>query len=386
MLEGQHIICFAHDWGSDPTSKTHIMRILARRGNRVLWVNSIAMRRPTASRRDLGRQATKLHHALDGCREVEPNLFVFNPLVLPLPGVAVADRFNAALLGRQLRRQFARYGFERPILWTFLPYVNRLVGRLGERMLIYHCVDEYSAFAGVPRQALIRNDRDLVRRADLVVTSSELLCQERRALNPNTHFVSHGVDTEHFAAALDPSTPIPHDVSRLPHPIVGFFGLLAEWVDLDVVRAIATAHPDWSVVLIGRATTSLAPVSGLPNVHVLGPRPYAQLPAYCRGFDVGIIPFRHSDLTVRANPLKLREYLAAGLPVVATDLPEIRRYDHLVRLATGPTSFVRAIEATLEGRDRTRAREYQEAMRGESWDARVEELSALIEGATALRP
>jgi glycosyltransferase involved in cell wall biosynthesis len=386
MLKDRHIICFAHDWGGDPTSKTHIMRILARRGNRVLWVNSVAMRRPTASGRDLRRLATKLRRAFDGCVEVEPNLFVVNPLVLPLPGVTLADRLNAAILGRHLRRLCARHGLDRPILWTFLPNVNRLVGRLGERMLVYHCVDEYSAFVGVPREDLIRMERDLVRRADLVVTSSEQLCRERLALNPNTHFVSHGVDIEHFAAAQDPSTPIPRDLRGLPRPVVGFFGLIAEWVDLDVVRAVATAHPDWSVVLIGRATRSLAAVTGLQNVHLLGQRPYAVLPAYCRGFDVGIIPFRLNELTVRANPLKLREYLAAGLPVVATDLPEIRRYAHLVKLASGPASFVRAVEATLRDTDPSRTRARQDAMRGESWSARVEDVSALIEGSAVLQP
>jgi glycosyltransferase involved in cell wall biosynthesis len=378
MLEGSHIVCFADDWEGNPTSKKHIMRILATK-NRVLWVNSIGLRRPTASRRDLRRLLAKLRRAWAGCVEVEANLFVTNPLVLPLPGVEWAERLNAAFLAGWLRRLCRRHGLAQPILWTFFPYVNRLVGRLGERMVIYHCVDEYAAFSGVWPAALVRMDRDLVRRADIVLTSSEQLCAERRAVNPNTHFIRHGVDGAHFSRALDPATPVPDDVRALGRPVIGFFGLLADWVDVDLVRALALARPRWSFALVGKVLTNLGPLGKLANVHLLGPKPYDSLPGYCRGFDVGIIPFRRNALTLRANPLKLREYLAAGLPVVSTPLPEVARYDGLVGLADDVEGFLAAIEAALSQRSEPMARQRVEAMRGESWAARVEEISALIE-------
>ena len=273
MLEGASILCFAHDWGGDPTSKTHIMRILARK-NRVLWINSIAMRRPTASRADLGRLASKLRRGLDGCREVEPNLFVVNPLVVPLPGIAAADRLNASILAVMLRRLSRRLELKKPILWSFLPTVGRLLGRLDEGMVIYHCVDEYSEFSGVPKEALLRMERDLVRRADLVLTSSQQLCEERLPANPNTHFIPHGVDVEAFALSLDATTLIPEELRRLPRPIVGFIGLLADWVDLDLLRSVAQARRAWSFALIGKSSTDLAALRDLPNVHLLGQRPF----------------------------------------------------------------------------------------------------------------
>jgi glycosyltransferase involved in cell wall biosynthesis len=378
MLEGNSIICFAHDWEGDPTSKTHIMRILSRR-NRILWVNSIAMRRPTATGRDLRRIVFKLRRAFKGCREAEPNVFVTNPLVIPLPGLPAAERLNTAILAASLRALSRRLGLQRPILWTFLPNVSRLVGRLRERMVVYHCVDEYSAFAGVPRQALIRMEEDLLRRADLVITSGEKLRDERARTNRNTHFIPHGVDADHFARALDPTLEIPDDVRDVRRPVVGFFGLLADWVDIDLFRALAEARPDWSVVLLGKATTDVSALRGIPNVHILGQKPYEALPAYCRAFDVGIIPFRMNELTVRANPLKLREYLAAGLPVVSSPLPEVARYDGLVRLASTREEFLTAIEASLAERSEDRRRRRVEAMRAEGWGARVEQMSALIE-------
>src|SRR5678815_1971220 len=258
MLEGSSIICFAHDWGGDPTSKTHIMRILARR-NRVLWINSIGMRRPNASVADLGRLASKLRRGFGGCREVEPNLFVVNPLVVPLPGVAATDRLNAVILSGTLRRLSRRLGLKRPILWSFMPTVGRLLGTLGEGMVIYHCVDEYAEFSGVPKEALLRMEQDLVRRADLVLTSSERLCEERRPANPNTHFIRHGVDLDHFARSLDAGTIVPEELRRLPRPVIGFIGLLADWVDLDLMRTMALARPAWSFALIGKSSTD--PVS-----------------------------------------------------------------------------------------------------------------------------
>jgi len=379
MLEGASIICFADDWEGNPTSKTHIMRILARK-NRVLWINSIGWRRPTASGRDVRRVLFKLRRALQGCVEAEPNLFVANPLVLPLPGVQAAERLNASVLARWLRRMCRRLGMAGPILWTFKPYANRLVGRLGERMVIYHCVDEYAAFSGVPREALLRMEQDLVRHAQIVFTSAEQLCAERRALNPNTHFIRHGVDVAHFSQALDPSTPVPDDMRALPRPVIGFFGLLADWVDFDIVRALALARPGWSFALVGKADTDLGSLGTLPNVHLLGQKPYGALPGYCRAFDVGIIPFRVNTLTVRANPLKLREYLAAGLPVVSTPLPEVARYNGLVGLADSVEGFLAAIEAALGQRSEAMARRRVEAMQDESWAARVEEISALIGG------
>jgi glycosyltransferase involved in cell wall biosynthesis len=382
-LEGASIICFAHDWGGDPTSKTHIMRILARK-NRVLWVNSIGMRRPAASGRDLRRVLDKLAKGFQPCLEVEPNLYVANPLVVPLPGWGLADRLNAGILAGSLRRLCVQHGLQDPILWSFLPNVGRLLGRLGERLAIYHCVDEYSAFKGVSRETIARMERDLVRRSDLVLTSSEKLCSDRIAINPNTRFVTHGVDVGHFGRALDQGVEVPADLRDLSHPVIGFFGLLADWVDLDLVRAMALARSRWSFVLVGKQTTGLSAVRGLPNVHLLGQKPYTLLPAYCRGFDVGIIPFRTSDLTLRANPLKLREYLAAGLPVVSTPLPEVARYGPLVHLAEGAPAFIQAIAAALGERSPALDRTRSSAMESESWEARVAEIERHI-ARTAVR-
>ena len=378
MIEGQSIICISQDWEGDPTSKKHIMRILSAR-NRVLWVNSIGMRRPTAAASDLRRLIAKLRRIVSGVRQVEPNIYVMDPPVLPLPGFAAADQVNRVVLAARLRSLCRRLHLRRPIIWTFLPNVNWLLGRLQERMVIYHCVDEYSQFSGVPKDVIVRMERELVRRADIVFTSAEKLCTERREINPRTHFIPHGVDVAHFSKALDSATTVASEIADLPKPVIGFFGLLADWVDLDMIGALARARPQWSFALVGKAQTDLRAVQGLPNVRLVGQRSYATLPGYCRGFDVGLIPFRMNELTLRVNPLKLREYLAAGLPVVSTPLPEVVRYQGVVHIATNKEGFLREIEAALQERTGERDRGRVEMMRSEGWEARVGEMSRLVE-------
>lgn len=205
-------------------------------------------------------------------------------------------------------------------------------------------------------------------------------------MNHNTYFIRHGVDVEHFGKSLDATTVIPEDMRRLSRPIIGFIGLLADWVDLDLLRAMARSRPDWSFALIGRAVTDLAAVKDLPNVHLLGQKPFSALPAYCRGIDVGIIPFRMNRLTMRANPLKLREYLAAGLPVVSTPMPEVARLGPSVHLAEGADDFIRRIESALAEASRDKSARGRRAlsMQGEGWEARVDEMSRLIMDRTAV--
>jgi glycosyltransferase involved in cell wall biosynthesis len=377
MLENTSIVCFAKDWGGDPTSKNHIMGLLSAR-NRILWVNSIGIRRPGLNKRDLRRLVEKLRGGLGGCRRVAPNIHVFSPLVIPLPEVRPVVRLNNLLLSASLRATCRRLGLGRPILWSFLPNVGGLVGKLRERAVIYHCVDDYAEFRGMASTALRGLERQLLAVADLVFTSSEPLWRERVRQNPNTFYIPHGVDVAHFSRALDPGLAIPSDLEGMPRPIVGFVGAVADFVDLELIAEAARARPEWSFALVGRWITDLTAVKGLPNVHLLGQRPYDALPAYCRGFDVGVIPFRINALTLRANPLKLREYLAAGLPVVSTLLPEVARYDGLVRIARARGDFVGEIERALNERDEAHIQRRLSAMRQESWDRRVEEFSERV--------
>ncbi|MGH9935900.1 MAG: glycosyltransferase, partial [Blastocatellia bacterium] len=322
------------------------MRALAR-DNRILWVNSIGYRAPTASAADISRALKKLAAALDPIREVERNIFVLNPLAIPAYGRAGAREFNRHFLRWQIKRAMRRLGFSRAVNFIFNPPAALIAGALDEDKLIYYCVDEYKAFTGVSANSLAEMEESLCRRADLVIVSADELYKSKARFNPNTHLIRHGVDFEHFRRALDSSTKVSAEITRLPRPVIGFHGLIADWVDLELVARIARTFAEGSVALVGKTTTDVSALERLPNVHFLGRKPYADLPAFCKGFDVAINPFRINELTLNANPLKVREYLAAGLPVISTPVPEVIHMKHC-RIANGPDEFTREIKRALD--------------------------------------
>jgi glycosyltransferase involved in cell wall biosynthesis len=370
VLRGRDILCFSHDWSGDPLSKTHVMRILAR-DNRVLWVNSIGYRAPTASKADVSRAFNKLMMAATPVREVEKNIFVLNPLAIPAYGTRRLRELNRYLLRFQVKRAMHRLGFKRPLNWIFNPAAAVIAGTLCEEKVIYYCVDEYTAFSGVSSGSLAELEEGLLRRADLVIVSADMLYQSKSQFNPRTVMVRHGVDYTHFRRALDAETIVPEEITRLPRPVIGFHGLIADWVDLDLMALVAKHFAHGSIVMIGKTTTDTSALKNLPNVHLLGRKPYADLPAYCKGFDVALNPFRISELTLNANPLKVREYLAAGLQVVSTAIPEVEVLGQC-RIGRSSEEFIREIAATLADPGPTLAR--SEAIRAESWEARVDEI------------
>src|SRR5262249_13556278 len=195
----------------------------------------------------------------------------------------------------------------------------------GEKLCIYYCIDEWSQFSYIDRKMAETEER-LIERADAIFAATSALAERKRARNPRTFLAPHGVDHALFARALDDATELPEDLAALPRPIIGFYGTLQTWVDFDLLATIAARRPGWSFVLLGQALTDVGKIARLPNVHLLGRRPHADLPAYCKGFDVGIIPYLIDERSEFVNPIKLREYLSAGLPVVSTPVPGGRPY------------------------------------------------------------
>jgi len=192
--------------------------------------------------------------------------------------------------------------------------------------------------------------------------------------------VRHGVDFHHFRKALDPATVVPPEIASLPKPVIGFFGLIADWVDVELMAEIAKRYPAGTLVVVGKATTDTSVLKALPNVHLLGRNPYEQLPAYCKGFDIALNPFRINELTLNANPLKVREYLAAGLQVVSTNIPEVAVLG-TCRVANTQDEFLIQVDEALKSPGLHVA--ISESVRAEGWDARLGEIERHLE--TALR-
>jgi glycosyltransferase involved in cell wall biosynthesis len=372
------VVLYAPPWdGPTRFSKHHLARYFASRGSRVLYVEApltpLGLRRGQAFLGEF-RQTLRQPHPVDERLWVRRHF-------LPLPYHAAtritsrraANRLGQRLLAPVIRRDLQYMNMARPLLIAGLPHAADVLPLLPRSALVYHCADDYAHVRGFP-SSLPEVEADLCRQADLVITTSETLCQARRSLNPNTVWIPNGADIAHFSRPARPAAEL-YGVRR---PIVGFVGGLSEWVDVDLLAELAKRHPEWSFVLVGPVGTDVDAIRGCRNVRLLGARDYAQLPAYLAAMDVGLIPFKQSAVTYHADPIKAYEYLAAGLPVVATDMPALRRLTHVVRLADSPDTFGAQIGAALaEGRDHARADRQAEAAR-HTWSKRFDDLERLL--------
>jgi glycosyltransferase involved in cell wall biosynthesis len=378
MLRGENIVCFSKEWSEDPTSNNHVLRVLSKHNN-VLWINSIAMRSPSlGSGQDLRKIARKARTLGSGPQRVGERLWVYTPIVLPLPHSELATRINRLLLRRSLSRLRRRLHMDRYQLWTFLPNAVEHLG-MGEELVVYYCIDDWSQFSYLDRDRILAMERRLCERADVVFATARSLFESKRDLNSETHFAPHGVDHAHFAKALDADTPVAQELGDLPRPILGFFGLIQDWIDLPLLARLAEKRPDWTIAILGKALVDTGLLSRFPNVHLLGRRPYEQLPGFCKGFSVGLMPFVKNELTRAVNPIKMREYLSAGLGVVSTDLPEARSYSGACRIAGTPEEFIAACEAALKEDTQEQRLQRSAVMSRETWDGRVEQIGQVVQ-------
>ncbi len=256
------------------------------------------------------------------------------------------------------------------VLWYYTPMALAFTDHLRPRAIVYDCMDELSAFAGAP-PALRARERELLARADVVFTGGQSLYEAKRHDHHNVHAFPSSVDVAHFAAARQIRTE-PQDQAVIPRPRLGFFGVIDERMDMDLLRGIATRRPDWHIVLVG-PIVKIDPgaVPQLPNIHCLGPKTYGELPSYVASWDIAMLPFARNEATRFISPTKTPEYMAAGRPVVSTSIRDVVRpygQQGLVRIADTPDAFVAACEEAMREDAVTRQRDADAFLRQTSWD------------------
>jgi glycosyltransferase involved in cell wall biosynthesis len=272
-----------------------------------------------------------------------------------------------------------RHGIKNPISWFHVPHVPFLVGELGERLAVYYCIDDYSAYPGVHPDTVRAMDDETTRKADVVFVASDTLLAGKQELNPNTHVSPHGVEYDHFAKAQDPALAIPADIAHLKGPVVGFFGLIESFIDLDLIDWMAQQRPDWQFLFLGRVAVPMESLPKRPNVHFIGKRPYAELPAYAKRFDACIIPYRSGDWSFHANPIKLREYLATGKPVVSVDTPQMRKFADVVEVTKTREEFLAGLDIVIaSGSSPEEIARRMNRVASSSWSARTEAVIEML--------
>jgi len=380
VIRGRLIVCLASAWDYDPTSKHHLMRVLSRE-NRILWINYHGTRKPKATRADLSAAWSALGRFGRGVTRVDSCISQCTPLVMPGATRSFWRKVHRAALTVQIRRAIQVMQPDEPLpiqVWSFAPDVPYLVGRFNEECFVYYCVDDYRRFEDMNRTVLESAEDELLDRADLVVTTSDALLDAKRARRPDAVLIRHGVNYEHFAAAWRSFLPEPADLAGIPKPRLGFFGLIHHWVDCDLLAETAAMRPQYSFVLIGDCRKDAGRLRSMPNVFLPGRRPYEMLPAYCAAFEAGLLPFVQNEMVRSINPIKMYEYLAAGLPIVSTPLPEAERFAGPIRIRSTAAEFAAACDEVVNGPFPVRRESISELVRKESWESKVEELSEIV--------
>jgi glycosyltransferase involved in cell wall biosynthesis len=357
------VIFSTADWDHPSwTNKQHVAACLADMGHRILYVESLGMRAPSATARDVGRIWKRFTRLFADIRPVRENVWVLSPFSIPLQKFTLVRKTNLLLLRWKLRGLLNDLAMQNPIYWTYNPLLGELLNQKYWLKSIYHCVDEISEQPGMPAELIRQKEIELLRRIECVFVTSIRLHEEKKRYNKETYYFPNVVDFEHFHQAVtNPAIILPDDLAKIPEPRVGFIGAISAYkLDLNLIRQIASSRPEYSFVLIGDVGdgdpyTDIKELKQLKNVYFLGHRPYAKLPEYLCGFQVCLLPFNRNQYTEYMFPMKFFEYLAAGKPVVGIDLPALRNYTGQYVVATTADAFARAIDQCVfepEFRDR----------------------------------
>ncbi|MCA1645910.1 MAG: glycosyltransferase family 1 protein [Chloroflexi bacterium] len=372
MSANRDVVCLSHlRWDFVYQRPQHLLSRYAR-GTRVFFVEE-----PIALRAGDGRARLDISEPTAQLKVVVPRL----PDRL---SDMARDEVQCALL-QQLLVDCAIDDF---VLWYYTPMAVGFTRNLPPpAAAVYDCMDQLSAFRGAPPELLLR-EAELFQRVDLVFTGGQTLYEAKRSHHPYVYAFPSAVDVEHFAQARAPQAD-PADQATLPHPRLGFCGVLDERLDTELLARVADMRSDWQLVLIG-PVVKIDPASlpRRPNIHYLGPKNYGELPRYLAGWDVALIPFARNDSTHFISPTKTPEYLAAGRPVVSTSIRDVLRPyrdERLVWIGDTAEEFIAATETAMHENPSERQRRADRFLAGMSWDKMWSNMDRLVDEAIARR-
>lgn len=337
----------------------------------------------------LPRIIRKLRSYARLARPTPEGVTVVSPAVLPFFGSRAARAVNRKLLAIQIGRLARDGGLTRPILWIAIPTAADMIGELDEQLVIYQVSDKYDANL-MDHATDLRTIRELHQRAidnaDLVLYSGQKLLAEADRGRERSYLLEQAVDFDHWSQVGGGKLEIAEAVARIPRPRLGYFGAVEPWlIDQDLIKRAARERPDWQWIFIGNKSRGVE-IEALPNTHFMPPVPYQELPRYAAGFDVCVLPWdtAHS-FTSYGSAIKVREYLATGLPVVISPLPEYESMSKVLRIARNHDDWFHMLAEALNDKDPASARARQAAVASGTWDARAEWVSDLIERTLAVK-
>jgi len=372
-LSGKDIIVFSDDWGRHPFSCQHIIERLLPY-NRVLWVNTIGYRTIKINFYDINRIIEKIKNWVkkeDGDEKIN-NLTVINPICLPFGKYALVRLFNRFSIVGVIKKYADKLKFKNSILITTLPTTENVIGRLNESFSCYYCVDDFTLWPGSERDLICRLEKKLLDKVDLVIASSDKLKRTRNNHKRETKLLTHGVDIEHFTLNDKKLNP---RVGHLRKPIVAYYGLIDERCNLKLLIEVVQRMSHITFLLIGEWRIDNRAFLKLKNVFITGNIPYKDLPSYIVSSSVLILPYHLNELSESINPLKLKEYIATGLPVIATPLIEVIKLKEFITIADTVKSFCDQIEGSLNQNRISNNEKFMSFIMNQSWEIKAKQFA-----------
>jgi glycosyltransferase involved in cell wall biosynthesis len=375
-IKNHNIICFGSaNWAYNGFQQT-VMRLFAE-NNRIIYVNAIGARKASFNFAEFGVYAKRALKLLQKNNQPTEKTVVCNPQVLPLVYNNFVGWINRFLLKRQFSKILPVHNFESYLLWIGTPTAANFVDLFSPLLTIYNPVDRFSAFPFVVKNKIMAYEEEIARKADLIIGTSGKIREDLLPYNDNCHAVRHGVHYRHFKNGAA-GNELPDDLKGIQQPIIGFFGGLTYRVNFDLIRKAAMAYPEASIVLLGEKKANLDDLNDITNIHILGFKDFAVLPAYLKHFKVCLIPYHVNELTEGVDPIKLREYLCLGKAVVSVDLPEVRELSELVYIGADQTEFIEKIGNALKEDDAEVIGQRMALVKKSDWSIKIQEIAELI--------
>ena len=365
------MIVFGEDFGGLPSSTQHLVKHLPKM-RKIIWVNSIGLRQPKLNRNDCLRTIAKLlgHTKQDFSypSQVPDNLHIVNLRTIPAPKSHLSRQLAKSMMLNQLLPVLKKHDIQQPILWSSLPTAADLCGHLNESSVIYYCGDDFSALSGVDHQVVTEHENKMVQKANIILGASEAICA--KFPRNKTLLLPHGVDLDLFSKPAPKAADFPNN----GRPVAGFYGSLSSWIDYELINYVALNLPNWDFVFIGPINMPYYPLPRLTNIHYLGPKPHHQLPCYSQHWQASLLPFKSNKQIQACNPLKLREYLAAGAPIIATPFPALEIYGKYINVVENAHEMSEALKLATYEHKRS-----ADIVASDSWRARSQFVRSLLD-------
>lgn len=384
-MSSESLVCFAGNdwWLHNPLTEKQWMRYLARQGWTVLFVNSIGVGFPGKGSPYVLRRLLRKIRSLSYWLRKDDGVWVLTPLLLPLWSVPWIRRMNVFLVTMQVRHAMKLAGMQPGIFWAGIPTAGLLRRHIPHRTCVYYVQDDYPSYSSFDHQMFMRiqDDHDeMLRAADVVICASIGLAEREAKFSRRVEYIPQGVNPVFLNADLNEHDEVPEKLRDIPRPIIGYWGSLESLHDRETVLALAKKHPAWSFVFFGKKMTDVSELEALPNVHYPGFLPIEEIPRHGVHFDVGFISFKQTDYTMYGCPIKFREYLALGLPVVAPHIIEVERaYEGEGLTALNVDEFSERMREAMETDSPERRRHRRSLVAHETWDYSSERVRTLLE-------